>query len=99
MRGTVFVLNGDVLTDADLTMMRRFHQARGSRTTIFLVPVADPRAYGLVETNGGGRLPRVCAKPAAGPPRPTHISDAGISPLERGGPRPAPPRVAALHIS
>ena len=27
-RGTVFVLNGDVLTDADLTAMRRFHETR-----------------------------------------------------------------------
>jgi mannose-1-phosphate guanylyltransferase len=46
----VFVLNGDVLTDVDLTAMRRFHEARGSRTTIYLTPVDDPRAYGLVET-------------------------------------------------
>jgi len=77
-RGTVFVLNGDVLTDADLTMMRRFHQARGSRTTIFLVPVADPRAYGLVETNGGGRLVRFREKPAADEPITTNMINAGI---------------------
>jgi len=54
-RGTIFVLNGDVLTDADLTAMRRFHEARGSRTTIFLMPVPDPRAYGLVECDAAGR--------------------------------------------
>ena len=34
--GTVFVLNGDVLTDADLSAMRRLHETRGSRTTIYL---------------------------------------------------------------
>ncbi len=49
--GTLFVLNGDILTDADLTAMRRLHESRGSRTTIFLQPVDDPRQFGLVETN------------------------------------------------
>src|SRR5437016_9940961 len=42
-RGTVVVLNGDVLTDVDLSAMRRFHDAHGSRTTIFLVRVENPR--------------------------------------------------------
>ncbi|HXH84516.1 MAG TPA: nucleotidyltransferase family protein, partial [Candidatus Tectomicrobia bacterium] len=62
-RGTVFVLNGDVLTDADLSAMRRFHAARGSRTTILLTRVDDPRAYGLVETAPDGRLRRFREKP------------------------------------
>src|SRR5436190_16078272 len=48
--GTLFVLNGDILTDSDLTEMRRLHETRGSRTTIYLQPVPDPRQYGLVET-------------------------------------------------
>jgi len=78
MRGTVFVLNGDVLTDADLTAMRRFHQANGSRTTIFLVPVADPRAYGLVETDAAGRLLRFREKPTADEPITTNMINAGI---------------------
>src|SRR5256885_7351285 len=56
--GTVFVFNGDILTDADLTAMRQFHEARGSRTTIFLQPVPDPRQYGLVATERSGRLHR-----------------------------------------
>ena len=43
--GTVVVLNGDVLTDADLSAMARFHAARGSRTTIYLMPVEDPRPF------------------------------------------------------
>ena len=78
MRGTVFVLNGDVLTDADLTVMRRFHQANGSRATIFLVPVADPRAYGLVETDAAGRLLRFREKPTADEPITTNMINAGI---------------------
>ncbi len=77
-RGTVFVLNGDVLTDADLTAMRRFHEARGSRTTIYLTRVADPRAYGLVELDGEGRLLRFREKPAAGEPITTDTINAGV---------------------
>ena len=77
-RGTVFVLNGDVLTDADLTAMRTLHQARGSRTTIFLMPVEDPRAYGLVEVDGEGRLTRFREKPTAEEPITTNTINAGI---------------------
>ncbi len=77
-RGTVFVLNGDVLTDADLTAMRRLHESRGSRTTIFLMPVADPRAYGLVELDGEGRLRRFREKPGPDEPITTNTINAGI---------------------
>ncbi len=64
--GTVFVLNGDVLTDADLGAMREFHEARGSRATIFVTRVDDPRAYGVVETAADGRIVAFREKPAAG---------------------------------
>jgi mannose-1-phosphate guanylyltransferase len=77
-RGTVFVLNGDVLTDADLTAMRRLHESRGSRTTIFLMPVADPRAYGLVEFDGDGRLTRFREKPTEDEAITTNTINAGI---------------------
>jgi NDP-sugar pyrophosphorylase family protein len=77
-RGTVFVLNGDVLTDADLGAMRRFHEARGSRTTIFLTPVEDPRAYGLVELHADARLARFREKPAGDEPLTTNTINAGI---------------------
>jgi NDP-sugar pyrophosphorylase family protein len=77
-RGTVFVLNGDVLTDADLTAMRRFHESRGSRTTIYLTRVADPRAYGLVELEADGRLRRFREKPTAAEPITTDTINAGV---------------------
>jgi mannose-1-phosphate guanylyltransferase len=83
-RGTVFVLNGDVLTDADLTAMRRFHEARRSRTTIFLVRVADPRAYGLVETDADGRLTRFREKPGPDEPITTDTINAGVYLLDAG---------------
>jgi mannose-1-phosphate guanylyltransferase len=76
--GTLFVLNGDVLTDVDLTAMRRFHEARGARTTIYLTPVADPRAYGLVETDCEGRLQRFREKPGADEVITTNLINAGV---------------------
>ena len=76
--GTVFALNGDVLTDADLTSMRRFHESRGSRTTIYLAAVEDPRAYGLVETDADGRILRFREKPGPEEPITTNMINAGI---------------------
>lgn len=83
-RGTVFVLNGDVLTDVDLTAMRRFHEARGSRTTIYLTPVENPRAYGLVETAPDGRLTRFREKPGEAEPITTDLINAGVYLIDAG---------------
>ncbi len=81
-RGRLLVLNGDVLTDVDLTAMTRFHEARGARATIFLTSVEDPGPYGLVETEPDGRVRRFVEKP-----RPdqiiTRTINAGIYLLER----------------
>ncbi|HKO37414.1 MAG TPA: NDP-sugar synthase [Solirubrobacterales bacterium] len=41
-------LNGDVLTDLDLSALARAHEERGARATIALYPVEDSSAYGLV---------------------------------------------------
>jgi NDP-sugar pyrophosphorylase family protein len=76
--GTVFVLNGDVLSDVDLSAMRTFHEARRSRTTIFLTRVADPRQYGLVETAADGRLRRFREKPTGEEPITTDTINAGV---------------------
>ncbi len=77
-RGAVWVLNGDVLTDADLSAMRAFHEARGSHMTIFLTPVPDPRQYGLVETAEDGRLQRFREKPGADEAIATNTINAGV---------------------
>src|ERR1700760_4201052 len=42
------MLNGDVLTDIDLTAQLRQHEATGARATLALIAVEDPSAYGLV---------------------------------------------------
>ncbi len=42
------MLNGDVLTDIDLTAQIAQHERSGARATLALVAVEDPSAYGLV---------------------------------------------------
>jgi mannose-1-phosphate guanylyltransferase len=42
------MLNGDVLTDIDLTAQIAQHEQTGARATLALVPVSDPTAYGVV---------------------------------------------------
>jgi mannose-1-phosphate guanylyltransferase len=47
-------LNGDVLTDLDLTALLRAHEVRGAAATIGLYGVEDSGAYGLVECDPEG---------------------------------------------
>ena len=49
-------LNGDVLTDLDLTALLRTHEDRRARATIALHGVEDSSAFGLVRTDGEGRV-------------------------------------------
>ncbi|HSF06241.1 MAG TPA: NDP-sugar synthase [Methylomirabilota bacterium] len=77
-RGRLYVLNGDILTDVDLTAMARFHEARRAQLTILLTRVADPRAYGLVETDHDGRIRRFREKPASDEPLTTDTVNAGV---------------------
>jgi mannose-1-phosphate guanylyltransferase len=58
-----FALNGDILTDLDLTAMRAFHDAHGAAVTIALHHVEDARAFGLVETEPDGRVLAFREKP------------------------------------
>ncbi|MBC8076251.1 MAG: NDP-sugar synthase [Chloroflexales bacterium] len=63
LRGTTVVLNGDSLHDLDLRAMIQSHRARAALATIALTPVADPSAFGLVETDAAGRVRRFVEKP------------------------------------
>jgi mannose-1-phosphate guanylyltransferase len=49
-------LNGDVLTDLDLTKLLRAHESRRARATIGVHPVQDAAAYGLVRLGEEGAV-------------------------------------------
>ena len=57
------MLNGDVLTDIDLTAQIAQHERTGATGTLALVPVPDPSAYGLVRTADDGEVLEFIEKP------------------------------------
>ena len=78
---TFVVVNGDVLTDADLGELIEFHRTRDAEATIALTPVEDPSAFGVVPTDEEGRVRAFIEKP----PRdeaPTNLINAGTYVLE-----------------
>ena len=52
----VMVLNGDVLTDFDLSEIVRFHEKRDAEATIALRAVNRPHAFGVLRTESDGRV-------------------------------------------
>ena len=57
------VLNGDVLTDLDLTSLQRQHSETGAVLTLALHPVDDPTSYGLVRRSDDGVVLGFLEKP------------------------------------
>lgn len=78
---TFLVVNGDVLTDLDVSQLVDFHLARRALATIGLVEVDDPSRFGVVVTDDQGRAVRFVEKP----PRdqaPSHAINAGVYVME-----------------
>jgi NDP-sugar pyrophosphorylase family protein len=78
---TFVVVNGDVLTDMDISALVAFHHEHGAEGTIGLHPVDDPSAFGVVPTDGTGQVTAFVEKP----PRdeaPTNLINAGTYVLE-----------------
>jgi len=78
---TFVVVNGDVLTDMDISTLVAFHRRREAEGTIALHPVSDPSAFGVVPTDDDGRVTAFVEKP----PReeaPTNLINAGTYVLE-----------------
>ena len=59
------MLNGDVLTDIDLTAQIAQHEATGAVATLALVAVEDPTAYGLVRIHEDHAVREFVEKPSA----------------------------------
>ena len=77
-----FMLNGDILTDIDLTAQLAQHEASGARATLGLIPVDDPSAYGLVRRNEDGSVHQFVEKPSPAEID-TNLINAGAYILER----------------
>ena len=60
---TFLVLNGDILTDLDLSALIDFHRRSKAIGTIALTRVADARPFGLVDTETDGRVVAFREKP------------------------------------
>ena len=73
-------LNGDVLTDLDLSALLRAHEERRARATLALYPVEDSSAFGLVGTAADGAVEEFAEK--AGKPVPGEVN-AGAYVLDR----------------
>ncbi|HEX6115588.1 MAG TPA: NDP-sugar synthase [Solirubrobacterales bacterium] len=56
-------LNGDVLTDLDLSALIDRHERSGAKATLALYPVDDPSAYGLVRRRSDGEITEFLEKP------------------------------------
>lgn len=76
------VVNGDVITDLDISALVASHERAGAEATIALHRVEDPSAFGVVPTEPDGRVVAFIEKP----PRdeaPTDLINAGTYVLER----------------
>jgi mannose-1-phosphate guanylyltransferase len=78
---TFVVVNGDVLTDLDVTALAAFHQTQGAEATIALTPMDDPSRFGVVTTDTDGRVLAFVEKPLPGE-APTNMINAGTYILE-----------------
>lgn len=81
VQDTFVVVNGDVLTDLDLSSLIDFHREKGASATIHLTPVEDPSRFGVVVTDREGRVIEFVEKPAPGT-APTNLVNAGTYVLE-----------------
>ena len=77
----LLVLNGDVLTDIDLTAEVARHEATGARCTLALIEVEDTASYGVVPTDAEGRVEAFLEKTEGEVP--TNRINAGAYVLER----------------
>ncbi|MEX2195006.1 MAG: NDP-sugar synthase [Thermoleophilaceae bacterium] len=77
----LYVLNGDVLCDFDLTEQRCRHEATGALATIALAEVGDTAGYGVVPTADDGQVEAFIEKQPG--PAPTNRINAGCYLLGR----------------
>jgi mannose-1-phosphate guanylyltransferase len=77
-----FMLNGDVLTDIDLSAQLRQHEQTGAKATLALIGVEDPSPYGLVRRHEDASVTEFVEKPRQDEID-TNLINAGAYILER----------------
>ena len=77
-----YMLNGDTLTDLDLTAQLAQHERTGAVGTLALVPVDDPSSYGLVRLEPDSAVREFVEKPSPDQID-TNLVSAGAYVLER----------------
>jgi mannose-1-phosphate guanylyltransferase len=80
-----FMLNGDVLTDIDLSAQLAAHERTGARGTLALIEVDDPSAYGLVRCDPDGAVLEFVEKPGAEQPAPAGVATGDAPSVIPGG--------------
>ncbi len=61
---TMVIVQGDNITDINLTEVMQFHELHGGLVTIALLPVSNPSLYGIAEIESSGRIKRFKEKPS-----------------------------------
>lgn len=64
--GTFIVISGDAYTNIDLTKAVEYHKSKNSKATLILKKQSIPIEYGIVITDGEGRIVRFLEKPSWG---------------------------------
>lgn len=79
IRETTVVLNGDILTDIDISAVLERHFEKSSEATLVLAPVEDPSRYGLVKTDAEGKINQFLEKP-----KPEDLKDLSVNTINAG---------------
>lgn len=75
------VMNGDILSDLDISPFIRDHQRSLAEASLWTIPVKDPSAFGVIESDRKGRISRFVEKPKPGQSR-SHNINAGMYLME-----------------
>ena len=63
---TFVIVSGDALTDLNIEKAVAYHREKGAEATLVLQPVSNPLEFGVVMTEGDGRIQRFLEKPSWG---------------------------------
>ncbi len=78
-----FMVNGDCVSDCDLTTALKKHRESRALATLILMPPVPGADYGMVEVSDRERVVRIAGKPEGGPePGTSHYHFSGIHVLE-----------------